>query len=133
MSDKIQKTKESGFVVLISTIILSAILMAVVFSVSFSGFFTRFNLLDSENKERSFSLANACANLAMLKRSQDNAYAGNETLSVGSEYCRVRPILVSGDVIIETTASVSSSFTNIRVNLDAGNLSVRRWREVGSF
>jgi len=140
MSDKIHNSQfiilnssESGFVVLISTMILSAILLAMVFSVSFSGFFTRFNLLDSENKERSLSLAEACANLAILKRFEDSSYLGNETLVIGSEKCKVRLIMVPSDIIIETTASKSGSFSNIRVNLNPVTFSITRWREVGSF
>ncbi|MDP3697532.1 MAG: hypothetical protein Q8R55_05975 [Candidatus Taylorbacteria bacterium] len=127
------KDNQGGFVLLISSIIIASILTAVIFAVSFRGFFTRFNLLDSENKERSLALAEACANLAILKRFQDNTYAGNETLAVGSESCKVRPVLTPGDIIIETTASVSGSFSNIRVDLDPTTLTINRWREIKSF
>lgn len=131
--EKWGKSEQNGFVLLMSSIVISAILVAVVLSLSFSGFYTRFNLLDGYNKEASLKLAEACGQMAVLKRIQNNSYAGNETLSVGSEHCKVRPVLTPGDIIIETTASVSGAFSNIRVNLDPPTLIITRWREVGSF
>lgn len=125
--------KQSGFVLLISSIIIAAILTAVIFAVSFRGFFTRFNLLDSESKERSLALAEACGQIAVLKRIQNSSYTGNETLLVASEHCKVRPVLSLVDIVIETTASVSGSFSNIRINLDPTALTINRWREVDNF
>lgn len=125
--------QQRGFILLISAVIIAAVLTAVVFAVSFRGFYTRFDLLDNENKERSLALAEACGQLAVLKRVQNSSYAGNEALSVGSESCKVRPVLVPGDIVIETTASVSGAFSNVTIDLDPVTLNVKRWREVPEF
>src|SRR3989344_7662148 len=127
---------QAGFVLLMSSIVISAILVAVVFSLSFSGFFTRFNLLDSYNKEASLALANACGDIAVLKFIQDNTYFGNETLPIGSDSCGV--LLISpGSYEIKTTARVpdnaGGAISNIVINLDTTTFAVTRWREVGSF
>ena len=133
----IRNTSQSGFAVLMSTIILSAIMLAVVFSLNFSGFFTRFNLRDSENKERSLAMAEACAQVAVLKINQEpTTYAGNETLSLSSNNCTIRPIPTASPIVyprvIQTTATDSGAVSNIVVDLDS-NLSVIRWREVDNF
>lgn len=128
------KNQESGFILLMSSIVISAILVAVVFSLSFSGFFTRFNLLDSYNKEASLNLAQSCGDIAVLKRIQDGAYAGNETLTVGSDSCQVLTFETSGsEIIIKTTATVHNAVSNIQINLNSSTLAVNRWREVGTF
>ncbi len=119
-----------------SSIVISAILVAVVFSLSFSGFFTRFNLLDSYNKEASLALANACGDIAVLKFIQDNTYSGNETLPIGTDSCDV--LLISpGSFEIKTTARVpdnaGGAVTDLIINLDPTTLAITRWREVGSF
>lgn len=123
---------QSGFILLMTSIVISAILVAVVFSLSFSGFFTRFNLLDSYNKEASLNLANACGEIAILKFIQDNNYSGNETLSVGSESCVIL-LISSGSFEIKTTAVKYGAVSNIVINLDPTTLAVTRWREVGGF
>src|SRR3989344_2331312 len=56
-----------GFIALISAVIISLVLMVVVFSVSTLAFFSRFNQLDSEYKEKSSALAESCVDLAILK------------------------------------------------------------------
>lgn len=126
--------EQSGFILLMSSIVLSAVLVAVVFSLSFSGFFTRFNLLDSANKESSLGLAEACAQIAVLKKQQDMAYLGNETIMVGSESCQVLPIENLGsEVLIKTRAEDGGAISNIQINLNFANLEVLRWREVANF
>jgi len=128
-----QNNIQEGFILLMSSIIISAVLVTVVLSVSFGGFVARFNILDSYNKESSLALAEACAEIAILSRVENSNYTGDEYFTIGSEECRVRPITVPGDVMIETTASKSGVVSNIIVNLDAGDLSVKRWRETPVF
>lgn len=124
-----KNNKQSGFVMLMSSIIISAVLVAVVFSISFSGFFTRFNLLDSYNKEASLALAEACGNIAILKKVQNSSYAGGESLAIGSETCTVNPIT---GLEIKTTANKDGAISNILINLNSSFV-VTRWREVPSF
>jgi len=127
---------QAGFVLLMSSIVISSILVAVVFSLSFSGFFTRFNLLDSYNKESSLQLAEACGDIAVLKKIQDINYSGNEAVPIGSDSCFI--FLVTSN-IIDTTAKVPNddggAVSNIRIELDlsASPPAITRWREVETF
>jgi len=115
-----------------SSIVISAILVAVVLSLSFSGFFTRFNILDSYNKEASLALAEACGEIAVLKLMQDNTYLGTELVNIGDNSCYVQPIS-SGSYQISTTAKVpdndGGAVSNILIELDPVTLGVNRWRE----
>lgn len=130
----IHNTKQDGFILLMSSVVISAVLVAVVFSLSFSGFFTRFNLLDSYNKEASLNLAGACGDIAVLKKIQDNSYAGSETLAISSDQCSIRPIPTTPPIIIKTTATKNGAVSNIVIDLDSSTPpTVTRWREVGSF
>ena len=70
--------KESGFVALITAIILSFILIIVTTTLNQTSFFTRSILLDSEYKERGAALAEACVDVARLKLANDPLYSGNE-------------------------------------------------------
>jgi large exoprotein involved in heme utilization and adhesion len=125
------RSGQAGFVLLISSIVISVILVAVVFSISFSGFFTRFNLLDGYNKEASLELANACGEIAVLKLIQDNTYSGNETLDISSDSCTV--LLISpGSYEINTTADKGGAVSNVKINLDT-SYNVIRWREVATL
>ena len=123
---------QDGFVLLMSSIVISAILVAVVFSLSFSGFFTRFNLLDSYNKEASLALVNACGDIAVLKFIQDDTYPGDKTLPVGGDSCDVL-FISPGSYEIKTTAVKNGAVSNIVINLNSMTLNVTRWREVGNF
>lgn len=114
---------QSGFIALMSAIIISAVLMTVTFSLSYDGFLARFNLLDGANKERSLNVAEACVNIAINKLIENMAYPGNETESVGDDSCRILPIETSGTEssqkkIIKTTADLGQSRTNLKVTVN---------------
>ncbi len=127
------RKKESGFIALISSIIISAVLVAVVFSLSFSGFFTRFNLLDSEYKERSYELAYACFNVAVLRLASDSGYLGNETVTVGADTCQIRTITTPGTIETKAIMSVDGATTNLRGVINLTNFTVTSLIEVPNF
>lgn len=124
----------AGFIALMSAIIVSAVILVVTVTLSYSSFFTRYNLLDSEFKERSGALAEGCVDAALLKLAGDPSYSGNETANIGSETCQIRLILISGtNKIIETRASFQNAFTNLRVTVDQNTLAVISWIEIPHF
>src|SRR5690348_11814933 len=103
----------SGFIALTSAIIIAVLILAITLSLSFAGFFARFNVLDSESKERSFALAEACANNARVE-AISGTYSANESISIGpgaADNCTVvsseadQP--VSGETLIKTQAVIN--------------------------
>ncbi len=72
MSLKIaRKTKESGFIALMSTLILTAVLVGVMFTANTSSFYSRYDALGAEFKRVSLGLSESCSNAALLKIAQN--------------------------------------------------------------
>ena len=119
---------KSGYIALISTILLSVALITLVVTIGFSGFLTRFNILITEAKEVSVNLAEACINLAILKIVEDPAYPGNETINVGGSQCLIRPIQDSGtNKIIESQAVYNEAYTNLQVFVNSLSYDIVSW------
>jgi hypothetical protein len=137
---KIQQ-HHNGYIALISAILISVSLLTMVIAVSFEGYFSRFNVLESEQKEMSAYLAESCFNTAVLKLSQDVDYTGNQYIHVGSEGCRIRSINNTGaqfssNLVVRSQASSSGAYTNLQVEIDPDDLpsvTIVNWKEIGSF
>ena len=114
-----------------SAIIISILIMTIVFAINLIGYFGRSNVLTSELKDVSFSLAEGCAEKALLKYAEDNAYAGNENITIGARQCNILPIETSGsDRIIKTKAIVESTTSNIKVVFNGSEMTIVSWEEL---
>lgn len=131
------KNNRKGFVALITAIILSLILIIITVTLNQSGFFTRSIILDSEYKERSVGLAEACVDVVILKLASNPAYdgVGEPDISIGSDKCSIRPIAYPSpsERRIETRAKLNGATTNLCVIVNKDNLAVLSWNEVPSF
>ena len=118
-----------------SVIIIMAILMIIVVSSSLTGFFSRFNILDSEFKERSVALADACVDTTLSRLAFDATYAGPEAVSVGSDTCNILSALnpVGNPRTYKIQAIYQKAYTNLLVTIDINTLSVTSWQEVPTF
>jgi len=126
--------KTSGFVALISVIIISAILLLVATNLSFTGFYGRFNILDSEYKEKSLALAEACADEAILNITVDTTYTGDETILLPPSECRIGTVTTSGlNKNFTASAVFQNSYTNLRISFDTDSYLVTLWEEVPNF
>jgi hypothetical protein len=126
--------KHSGYIALISAIIISALLMMTLQVASLSGFFARFNALDSESKEISAYAAEGCVRITLLKLAEDFDYAGNENQLIGSRPCKISVIETIGNYkIIESQSIINSTYTNLRVRIDKNTFSIISWQEVSHF
>ena len=127
----------AGFVALITAIVLTVVLLLIATTLNLSGFFTRSSAMSAEYKERSASAAEACADRAMLKLAGNPAYAGGETISLGTDSCEIRPILPdspsAGKTTIETRAVFNESATNLRIVIVNSDKSVISWDEIENF
>ena len=138
MSGPINTTKEGGFIALITAILISISLLIIVIAVSFQGFAGRFAILESELKEESDFLAEACVQTARLKLLQDNSYTGDETITVGNKTCRIVDVdnTPLSNATIQVSASSSDAYTNLEVIVDASappTVFIKSWEEVPSF
>ena len=78
---------QEGFIALISAIVISFLLITITVALNFVGFYGRFNILDSEYKETSVGLAEACADSAMLQLVQGIMPLPGTIVTVGSNQC----------------------------------------------
>jgi len=132
-------TSNGGFAALMAAIIISVILLLLVTTLSLTGFSGRLNILDSEYKERSSALAEACVDTALLKLAANPSFGGGP-LDVdvsGSNRCTYVVYNPSVDnpnaITIETTADFQHAVTNLRVKVQKSDLSVNSWEEVPTF
>ncbi len=128
--------KQSGYIALVSVLIISGLLVMALCTVSMSGFFSRFNTLNSEFKEVSTSPAESCINIALLKLAQNISYGGNEIILIGDRSCTIRSVVpgsISGQLIVESQAIVEHAYTNLRVTINSSDFSVISWQEIPMF
>ena len=129
-----------GFIAVTSAVIVAVILLTVTLSLSFTGFLARFDALNLEYKERSLSLAEACANTAIFQIASNPGFtaATPQTITIGSYTCAYTVGSVSGGVnTIKTKSSfpqtgVEQSVTNLLISIDNATLGVTSWDEVGT-
>lgn len=131
---------KNGYIALISVILISVSLLILVVAVSFEGFFSRFTVLESEQKEMSAYLAESCVNTAVLKITQDVEYDGDETIAVGDSSCEIVAVTdgspFATDRLIQAQGIYKDAYTNLEVQIDPDDLPVVTyvsWTEVGSF
>ena len=129
--------KQSGFVALITAIILSLILIIITTTFNQTNFFTRGMLLDSEYKERSAALAEACVDVARLKLANDPAYTVSDLeVPIGGDKCFIKSVSPSGlTKTIKTEAVFKGANTKLLVTVIVSptNVSIDTWTEVLAF
>ena len=110
------KNNQKGFIALFSVIIISFVLLLMTITANFSGFSGRFNIFDSENKERSNELADACIEEARLAIALDDYSVGlAEEVEINDEQCEFE---VSSGNKITTHACVNKAQTFYEVIYD---------------
>ncbi len=123
--------KNSGFIALMSAIIMSSILLILINGLNLKEFYTQTNILDSELKEKSLYLAEACADTAILKIIHNPHYnPTNETVNVGEDTCIIQSITGNQEKTIYTQANYRNYFTNLKIIINSTNLSVISWEEI---
>jgi len=128
---------QSGFIALISILIISAVLLATTLSLAQFGIANRFFILNLEQKAASEKLAEACVHIARISAYNDPTYrvipADNGYIEIAGGGCEIYSVSTnSGITIIEATASSSEAITNLSVETDA-NGNFTKWQEVSKF
>jgi hypothetical protein len=138
---KLKNKKNGGYIALMSAIIISILLMTLSVTLSMTGFFARFDVLNSEYKERSIALAEGCVDMAMIKIAGDSNYSpivGGEVVSIGTDTCRIVSVTKdspsAGHTTIKTqgifpTTGGERSYTNIETIINSTELTLVSWQE----
>ncbi len=118
---------QEGYIALISALLISVSLLTLVIAVSSEGFYSRFNVLESEQKEISTYLAEACVQTAILEIAQDSNYNDDpEIIPVGESSENLECEIVSVDTgtfpstrLIRTQGINGDAYTNLEVEIGA--------------
>lgn len=122
---------QSGFIALITAIVLSVVLIIISIALNRVGFLTRAETLDAEYKMRSQALSEACADLTLLKLTTNPSYSGNETLSVGADSCNIFTFDPSTNpIVFETIATFQQATTHLQIKASKVDLSIVSWDEI---
>jgi hypothetical protein len=133
---------QSGFIALISILIISAVLLATTLGLAQFGIANRFFILNLEQKTDSEKLAEACVQIARIYAYNDPARvvtpADNLYVKLTNGGCVIRSLSTDGssqEVSIETVATSSDAITNLSVLVDTTNdtYTFKSWREVPQF
>ncbi len=127
------QNSNGGFIALVSVLLISVVLLLMVTTLSLGGYIGRFNILNSELKRVSASLADACANTAVLKLAEDWNYSGNETSTVsGSNTCHIFSVTTVGanPQTLKAQAVYRNSYTNLAITVQQTPFSILSWNEI---
>ncbi len=129
---------QDGFIALTSVILISAALLILAGVLSTSGFYSRFNVLDYENKKVSTSLAEACAESALAGLAANpSGYgatippAGIQIAVDAGKTCKICFVSGASPYTIIERGSYQNAYANLTVNvtLGAANFTVNSWDE----
>ena len=121
--------RNDGYIVLTSVIIISVILIAVTAALSYVNYFSRFNVLQSEYKEKSAALAEACVAFAKTRLSGNLNYSPNNEVvllsSNISDACTVVSVAnAPPNKIIKTQSQYQKAFTTYSITINANTFAV---------
>lgn len=124
-----------GYTLIMSVLLVSAVLILLATS-------TAWRLLGHHQSGHSLTahlkakgLAEGCMETALLHLREDPTYAGDETITIGSGSCAIRPIASGDPFLIQTEASVDGRVYNLEAEASlAGNPpTVTRWERIDVF
>ncbi len=134
------RSKNGGFIALISILIISMVLLFAVFAIGQRGIASRFLLLDLERKTQSEQLANACIQIATIDIANNAGHiaASDKEYNVGSSKCTIHSVQPNfpsaGRSTIEVFAIVpgptEGATTNLQVVIDSTNGNIMSWQEL---
>lgn len=125
---------QDGYVALISAIVISILLIGITVTLSFTGFYSRFNVLDSEYKKASSALAQACVEIARLKIANNPSYESavpEEIILDAGKKCFIVSVTGTNPKTIRAQAVYQKAYTNIKaqVNPSSPDVEITSWGE----
>ena len=126
----------SGYIALISILIISTIGLIIAFSFAQEGVESG-KILAARNKgHQALMNASACAEEALIALRDDLSYTGDEILSLDEGTCEVRPVATTTDEIIVQTEGVVDNYTSrleVIVGTTSPYMEIKSWQQVKSF
>ncbi len=113
------QSRQRGYVVLISVLVISVVGLAVASTLMTLGISSAQTSLSGQQSAEARGLADACAEYALNQLRMDSGYAGGETLQLGQGTCDILPIQGSGneDRVIQTTGTVDRTVRKVEAHI----------------
>jgi hypothetical protein len=130
---------QSGYIALTSVIIMSVLLITITAALSGANYFSRYDILENEFKQRSSDLAEACVNYAEGQVAGNPGYTLTSpgSVVVGKDSCTVVSVTPAGGKTAVITQGIypktgpERSYTNLIVVLNS-NMTVNSWQETAN-
>ena len=131
------KKTSSGYVALISVIIIGAVLLMIVITSAYIGITQGLNSSLYSNHLESESLVSACGEQALINLKDDSNYGGSETVNLGNGQCQILPIQNLGGQarIIQVSSNVGGATKKNKITVSQINptIKITSWQEVADF
>lgn len=127
---------QSGFIAMFSVIIISFILILISTTLSFSNFSTRFNILDTESKNQSKLLAQACLESARLYLSINNTFSNDiVTINIDNYNCdySIQNTLPYPTIISHSVINDAHTYFKTLVNKDNISIPIISFEELPTY
>lgn len=131
------KQNHTGIIALMTVLLMGAILLLVTIGISLRSRISGNMTIDQQLSAESMRLATSCMEYALLQLSTDTDYAGDETLTVGTESCIIEPVETPADQMrtVKTSGTVDGFVQRIKVEITdvRSPMVIGSWEKVGSF
>ncbi len=127
---------QSGYIVLISVLIIGAVGVAVAVAVLWLGLGDSKGSFALEQSNQAKSLANACSDEALQQIRDSTSYTGTGNLTLGQGTCTYTVTNTGGTSrTITSTGTVGTVVRKVKITIDTINpsINVTSWKEVGDF
>lgn len=127
-------TNKKGFTLVVSVMIVSVILALIAVASVQHILFLRKGGTAYEDEFNARMLAEGCAEQALLKFRQNQAYRGDEILTLNGNPCTIRPILGNGPFTFETEATINTRVSRYQIKIaDTETFQITQWKPVSGF
>jgi hypothetical protein len=125
--------KPDGYVLLVSAMIIGLMLIGLAVAATRTLISEHASTIVIEHEDDARSLAEGCADTALLKLRNNVNYTGNETVTINGQTCTIKPLLTS-PYRLQTEATVSSQPYRLQITLSSlSPLTISAWQRVTSF
>ena len=130
---KMETETSSGFIALITVLIIFAIALLVGLSASLLSIGEATMGLKKFQSSQAYFLANLCAEQALMKLKEDINYPGNETIEIGGGSCQILPI--EGNWLVKTSGNFQNQIKKMKIIVSQVNpeMIIESWQEVADF
>lgn len=123
-----------GYIAILSVLVISLLMLVLAIGLGVGSFFTRAGTADFFDKRASHFAAFSCLEFGRLQLSLNDNYGGSATTTINGQSCYLYAVETVGAVkILKSRAQVQGATTNLKLTVDAVNLSTVSLEEIVRF